>query len=934
MGDNDGLPPDISPVKTDTVLSVRLIETSVNVLAESLTPSQVLPPAIEPAKGFKLEKNKNQNGEEPNSDNVKGLIPRPPSTPPLQLSKQPPLCEPVAVVKLARSPRWLHTTPSDYSPAPSPSFSPFGFKDMKMSSGSDPSLPTVPPQSLGEILGMNAMPMPYRGVSMLKNNKIYLSKRPPLHSPHPLISPTIEVDRMPYTCHECHKPFFNQSSLNKHLASHSDERPYRCTVCGKRFKRLDHLNNHSGTHKGARPYACSVADCLKKYSDPRSLRRHVGNTHPEQAYDYDILFPKRHKLDEDTDTDNREEPVNTPSSNSAANTSPYSLHNQGSSSTIDQNESKETICTPNLEPNTIDKMGQLQKKEWDGSGDGGDEGVYSTPIPICTTGAEEAPRRREESSMTEDSTNRDESSMREANSMGEESSRERDNREIGDGSEVEKSCKREERSKSRDSRRIKDKSKGEERYGKSEVERMTERKALDSRKGREQEQDIQMDLDTLSNMVAAGSTEGELGIKNADGDALVAADIPLIDHIESLLRATSRSSIIEAKRVTMETMTSEEISLALMEASGGEKRDRGGDGDVDRLGVVLNSADKLSLLRYVEERKVPSMLLDDPYIKGALDYVERLGQTGKELGIHQRTDKNDINNMNEYDDKYDKDAYYNNHIDIDDLHNTPSFTSHDPLHRRTSANALILQVVGHDLKGLGIDNTNTRSKPISNKGEEAQKGKGMPKQIGIEGLEGDLANEKGSEDTAKAVIRVGKQYQAEITDMIQRPCTKTLLKSELVWYPPHNLTDSLVDEYCLLGGSAVLSVPGPWSQEHALYVLMYKEYQLTAAIGMLMSSCDTSHDRWTKPHWSDEEKKLFEIGFQQYGKHFFRLQTLVKTKTVSQIIQYYYTWKKLENSKYRYFLSQLPKNPSVVTNDIRKRSRDALMGSKKTTSTK
>jgi KRAB domain-containing zinc finger protein len=57
-------------------------------------------------------------------------------------------------------------------------------------------------------------------------------------------------ERDKHICPICKKPFPNQSSLNKHLTSHSDDRPYECTECFKKFKRLDHLNSHALTHKG------------------------------------------------------------------------------------------------------------------------------------------------------------------------------------------------------------------------------------------------------------------------------------------------------------------------------------------------------------------------------------------------------------------------------------------------------------------------------------------------------------------------------------------------------------------------------------------------------------------------------------------------------------------------------------------------------------
>lgn len=62
-------------------------------------------------------------------------------------------------------------------------------------------------------------------------------------------TPTM-MERDKHTCPVCIKPFPNQSSLNKHLTSHSEDRPFECSECFKKFKRIDHLNSHAMTHRG------------------------------------------------------------------------------------------------------------------------------------------------------------------------------------------------------------------------------------------------------------------------------------------------------------------------------------------------------------------------------------------------------------------------------------------------------------------------------------------------------------------------------------------------------------------------------------------------------------------------------------------------------------------------------------------------------------
>eukprot|EP00124_Ichthyophonus_hoferi_P002346 Ihof_evm9s155 gene=Ihof_evmTU9s155 len=90
-------------------------------------------------------------------------------------------------------------------------------------------------------------------------------------------------ERASHGCSECGKNFPNQSSLSKHMAVHSDLRPHECPECLKRFKRLDHLSGHMVTHRGEKPHACSIPTCTKRYSDPRSLKRHMERQHPEES---------------------------------------------------------------------------------------------------------------------------------------------------------------------------------------------------------------------------------------------------------------------------------------------------------------------------------------------------------------------------------------------------------------------------------------------------------------------------------------------------------------------------------------------------------------------------------------------------------------------------------------------------------------------------
>lgn len=62
----------------------------------------------------------------------------------------------------------------------------------------------------------------------------------------------------PFICGECRKEFSNQSTLTKHMITHSDERKFVCPQCSKAFKRHDHLNGHMLTHREHKPYVSAI----------------------------------------------------------------------------------------------------------------------------------------------------------------------------------------------------------------------------------------------------------------------------------------------------------------------------------------------------------------------------------------------------------------------------------------------------------------------------------------------------------------------------------------------------------------------------------------------------------------------------------------------------------------------------------------------------
>ncbi|XP_073081687.1 zinc finger protein 541-like [Manis javanica] len=80
-------------------------------------------------------------------------------------------------------------------------------------------------------------------------------------------------------CSVCGKVFSSTSSRSKHYLTHSQERKHVCGICSKAFKRKDHLTRHLLTHQQTKPFACMEQGCSKSYCDDRSLRRHYEDQH-------------------------------------------------------------------------------------------------------------------------------------------------------------------------------------------------------------------------------------------------------------------------------------------------------------------------------------------------------------------------------------------------------------------------------------------------------------------------------------------------------------------------------------------------------------------------------------------------------------------------------------------------------------------------------
>ncbi|KAI6176652.1 (spotted green pufferfish) hypothetical protein [Aphelenchoides bicaudatus] len=89
----------------------------------------------------------------------------------------------------------------------------------------------------------------------------------------------------PFECRICGKTYTRQENLRTHTRKHNNERPFRCSVCQKAFMSSSDRGKHqSRTHTDEKNYKCPVNNCVKRYTDPSSLRKHLKTVHGEEYY--------------------------------------------------------------------------------------------------------------------------------------------------------------------------------------------------------------------------------------------------------------------------------------------------------------------------------------------------------------------------------------------------------------------------------------------------------------------------------------------------------------------------------------------------------------------------------------------------------------------------------------------------------------------------
>ncbi|XP_063299950.1 transcriptional-regulating factor 1 isoform X1 [Pelobates fuscus] len=154
-------------------------------------------------------------------------------------------------------------------------------------------------------------------------------------------------------------------------------------------------------------------------------------------------------------------------------------------------------------------------------------------------------------------------------------------------------------------------------------------------------------------------------------------------------------------------------------------------------------------------------------------------------------------------------------------------------------------------------------------------------------------------------INIGPRFQAEIPKIKGlSSLEKEQHKATLVWKPWADLetreSQQKVDVFLSMSCSSVMPGGGT-NLEYALHTLFQANGNILTALEMLLleKSPELKSHSLTNYHyagsdkWTSAEKKNFNKALNTCSKDFFHVQKMIKSKTVSQCVEYYYTWKKI-----------------------------------------
>uniref|UniRef100_A0A8C6VEJ8 Transcriptional regulating factor 1 n=1 Tax=Naja naja TaxID=35670 RepID=A0A8C6VEJ8_NAJNA len=154
-------------------------------------------------------------------------------------------------------------------------------------------------------------------------------------------------------------------------------------------------------------------------------------------------------------------------------------------------------------------------------------------------------------------------------------------------------------------------------------------------------------------------------------------------------------------------------------------------------------------------------------------------------------------------------------------------------------------------------------------------------------------------------INIGSRFQADIPELKDIALVeKENHKATLVWKPWPELEDKTFEQRVTnllnMCCSSILTGGGT-NIEYGLHSLFEAKGNIMAALEMLLllkpkrakSHPLANYHYAGSDQWTPFERKLFSKALATYGKDFIFVQKMVKSKTVAQCVEYYYTWKNI-----------------------------------------
>ncbi|XP_049978771.1 transcriptional-regulating factor 1 isoform X12 [Alexandromys fortis] len=154
-------------------------------------------------------------------------------------------------------------------------------------------------------------------------------------------------------------------------------------------------------------------------------------------------------------------------------------------------------------------------------------------------------------------------------------------------------------------------------------------------------------------------------------------------------------------------------------------------------------------------------------------------------------------------------------------------------------------------------------------------------------------------------INIGLRFQAEIPELQDvSALAQDTHKATLVWKPWPELENQALQQQVenLLNLCCSSALPGGGTNsEFALHSLFEAKGDVMAALESLLLrkpvrlKCHplANYHYAGSDKWTSLERKLFNKALATYSKDFIFVQKMVKSKTVAQCVEYYYTWKKI-----------------------------------------